>query len=175
MLGLIALFVLYSQYIQWQEKLEVMPQPQEIPLQPIIEQPISLEKIAEKHILTANNFVEKAFQHENAAQKLNLKAPREEWLSAKTSLVKSIENYQKSMEENNNAIEIVTAIQQQNLLKERKLANKLASKSMECHILTLAFIDGFMDKNMEKLKELHPEIRACIKERKQLEEVIQQI
>lgn len=168
--GLLALFLMYSQYVQWQERIE-LPQQQEIPLQPIVEQPVSLESLAEKYIIAANDYSEKAFKYENIAQKLSLKAPREEWLTTKKMLVNAIQNYQKSMDENNKAIELLQTLPQKaTLLKHRMLANKLTSKSMECHILTLAFIDGFLDKNMDKLKELHPEIRGCIKERKQLED-----
>lgn len=168
--GLLALFLMYSQYVQWQERIE-LPQQQEIPLQPIVEQPISLDKLAEEYIITANDYTKKAFEFENVAQKLNLKAPREEWLTTKKMLVSAIQNYQKSMDENNKAIDVLQTLPQKaTLLKHRMLANKLTSKSIECHILTLAFIDGFLDENMDKLKELHPEIRGCITERKQLEE-----
>lgn len=170
LLGLITLFIVYTQFIEWQEQISVMPQQQEIPLQPIIEQPFSFEAIAEKHIMTANNNAEKAFTYENIAQKLNIKAPREDWFTAKKSLAKAIEHYRIAIEENNKAIDVLKTIQQDNLLKQRMLANKLASKSMECHVLTLVFIDGFLDENIEKLKELQPEIKACLKERKQLEE-----
>jgi len=150
--------------------------------QPFVEQPRDLIsdvfQSADNNILAANSYVEKAFLHENTAQQLtNLKAPADQWKAAKTELINAIVLYERSIEKNNKALNLLNSLEKtakiSGLIAQRTLANKLAKISADCHTLTLSFIDYFIDQRMDLLKQIYPEIRACIKERKSLEEQAQ--
>lgn len=134
---------------------------------------------ANDHIAKANVLMERAFVHEERVEKTGLQNAKEQtWQYLREELGAAVHRYQQARDENNQALELLQSLPQESstikLIDQRQLAQDLITKSIECHALMISFIDRIVDKDLQRLKELHTTVKTCLKERQLLEQKVTQ-